>query len=243
MGSNYNKTHLIMKIFEINILILLLVFIQFSGYAQSENNMTNNSIIIPLKAGKNPSTKFETLVIEPTNLFIQSEPINKDSPHIQLELNVVKNNSTYTTFLWYYDASSESQKTNYPKAYQNYSFNLKINKKEVELVVEKLDFEKILFIDLGQTVVIGNLTIQFKDYVGEWSVDINGNQTDAFNTYNISLSEENDQKTLSFMSLNKYAEKELSIIWKNYKILILEDSEKALKLMVSINDSKKNNGR
>lgn len=232
-----------MKIFELKILILLFVFIQFSGYGQTENKMTNNSITIPLKIGKNPITQFETLFIEPANLFIQSKPINTDSPSIQLELNIVKNNSKYSTFLWYYDESSDSQKTNYPKAYQNYFFDLKINEEDVELVVETLDFGKTMFIDLGQTAVIGNLTILFEDSIGEWSVDINGNQTDAFNTYTISLSEENEQKTLSFMSLNKHGKKELSIEWKNYKILILEDSEKALKLKMLKNDSKKNNSR
>jgi len=232
-----------MKIFEFNIFILLLIFNQYPGYAQSEKNMINNSITIPLKKGTNPSIQFETLVIEPANLFIQSKPLNKDSPHIQLELNVIKNNTKYTSFLWCYDASSDNQKTNYPKAFQNYSFDLKINKEEVELVVEKLDFEKTIFLDLGQTAVIGNLAISFEDYIGEWSVDINGNYIDAFNTYNISLSEENEQKTISFMSLNKHIGKELSIEWKNYKILILEDSEEALKLLVLKNDSKKNNYR
>ncbi len=221
-----------MKIIKITIWILLLVCIPLQGYAQIENKMTNNSIRIPLKQGKNPSTPFENLVIEPTNLFMQSKPINTDSPHIQLELNVVENNSKYATFLWYYGASSGSQKTNYPKAYQNYSFYLKINKEEVTLVVEKLDFEKIIFIDLGQTAIIGNLTILFKDYIGESSVDINGNQTDSFNTYNISLSAGKEQKTISFMSLSKYDGKEQTLEWKDYKIMILEDSEKAIKLIV-----------
>lgn len=232
-----------MTIFEINITILLLVLIPFSGYTQSKKNMPNNSIIIPLKIGENSSIQLEKLTIEPVNLFIQSKPINKSSSHIQLELNVIENDSRYTTFLWNYNESDGSQKTNYPKAYQNYSFNLKINKEDIELVVEKLDFGKAMFIDLGQTAVIGNLTILFEDYIGEWSVDINGNQTDAFNTYNILLSEENEQKTISFISLNKNIEKELSIEWKDYKILILEDSEKALKLTVFNNDSKQNNGK
>ncbi|MCM4172753.1 hypothetical protein DHD32_14770 [Arenibacter sp. TNZ] len=233
-----------MKIFEINILLILfLVFIQVPGYGQSEKKIMNNSIIIPLKIGKNPSTPFGTFVIEPTNLFIQSKPANKSFSHIQLELNIVENNHRYSTFLRNYDGSSNSQKTNYPKAYQNYSFDLKINKEEIELVVEKLDYRKAIFIDLGQNVVIGNLTILFEDYIGEWSEDINGNQIDAFNTYTISLSEEDEQKTMSFMSLNKQVGKELSIEWKDYNILILEDSEKALKLMVLMNDSKKNNGR
>ena len=226
-----------MKVFENNVLMLLLAFIPFTGYAQSENNMINNSIVIPLKPGKNPSTPFEQLVLEPANLFIQSKPINKDSPHVQLELNVFENNTKYTTFLWRYDASNDSEKANYPKAYQNYLFDLEINKGGVGLVVRKLDFGKTMFIDLGQTAVIGKLKILFKDCIGEWSEDINGNQTDAFNTYNISLSNEDKQKTVSFTSLNKAVGKELTIEWKNYKISILEDSEKALKLIVFKNDS------
>jgi hypothetical protein len=230
-----------MKISKFNLLILLLVFIQLPGYAQSEKNMMTNSITIPLKPGKNPTIQFETLAIEPVNLYIQSKPINTDSPNIQLELNVVENNSKYATFLWYYDESNDSHKTNYPKAYKNYSFTLKINNEEVELVVEKLDFGKAMFVDLGQTAVIGNLAILFKNYIGESSVDRDGNQIDAFNTYTISLTEEDEQEDLSFMSLSKQAENELSIEWKSYKILILKDSEKALKLIVFKNDSKRNN--
>lgn len=226
-----------MKVSEINILIILLVFIHFTGYTQSDNNMINSSITIPLKTGKNPSTQFEKLVIEPANLFIQSKPINNDSPHFQLELNLFKNNTKHTTFLWYYGASTNNEKANYPKAYQNYSFALNINKKEVTLVVEKLDFGKTMFIDFGQTAVIGNLEIMFVDFIGEWSEDINGNQAGTFNSYNISLSEGSEQKTVSFTSLNKLTDKKLIIEWKNYKILILEGSEKALKLIVHKNDS------
>ena len=227
-----------MKIFRIYISLVLLVSMQLPGYAQSDKNMANNSIRIPLKIGKNSSTQFETLIIKPTNLFVQSKPINKDSPHIQLELNVVENNTLYTTFLWHYHTSSNGQKTNYPKAYKNYSFNLKINNDEVELIVEKLKFGKNIFIDLGQTAVIETLAIMFENYIGEWSEDIDGNQIDAFNTYTILLSEGNEQKSLSFISLNKQVKKELLIEWNHYKILILGDSEKALKLKVFKNDSK-----
>ncbi|EPR74372.1 hypothetical protein ADIWIN_0714 [Winogradskyella psychrotolerans RS-3] len=202
--------------------------------------MTNDSITTPLKTGKNPSIQFEALVIEPANLFIQSKLLNNDSPQIQLELNVFNNNTKYATFLWCYDASSDRKKTNYPKAYQNYSFDLKIEKNDVALVVTKLDFGKPMFIDLGQTAVIGNLQILFKDYIGEWSEDIDGNQTDAFNSYHMLLSEDDEQKTVSFTSLNKAEDKDLIIEWKHYKIMILEDSEKAIKLMVVKNDSNKN---
>ncbi|WP_179348712.1 hypothetical protein [Winogradskyella pacifica] len=198
--------------------------------------MTNDSITIPIVAGKNLSVQFEALVIEPVNLFIQSKLLNTNSPQIQLELNVFNNNKKYATFLWCYDAFSDRKKTNYPKAYQNYSFDLKIEKNDVALVVTKLDFGKPMFIDLGQTAVIDNLQILFKDYIGEWSEDIDGNQTDAFNSYHMSLSEDDEQKTVSFTSLNKAEDKDLIIEWKHYKIMIIEDSEKAIKLMVVKND-------
>jgi len=90
-----------------------------------------------------------------------------------------------------------------------------------------------MFVDLGQTAVIGNLEILFKDCIRESPEDINGNQTDVFNSYYVLLVENDEQKTVSFISLDKLVDKELIIEWKNYKILILEDSEKALKLIVN----------
>lgn len=228
-----------MKIFKINLLILLFVFIQFHGYSQSEKNMTNNTTIIHLKNGKNPSIKFEELIIEPINLFIQSKPLNKDAPHIQLELNVIKNNTKHTSFLWCYDPYTDNPKTNYPKAYQNYSFYLKTKEAGVELVIEKLDFGKTMFLDLSETAVIGNLEVLYKGHNREYSVDIDGNQENAFNTYTISLSEKNEKNTPTVMSLNKTAGKELEIEWKDYKIFILDDSEKAINLLVLKTDSKK----
>ena len=100
------------------------------------------------------------------------------------------------------------------------------------MVVEKLDFEKEFFIDIGQNAVIENITILFDKCIGEWSEDLDGNQIAAFNTYYVLLSEENEQKIISFTSLNKSDSNELSIEWRNYKILVLEDSEKILKLVV-----------
>ncbi|MBD0779231.1 hypothetical protein HPE56_15630 [Maribacter sp. ANRC-HE7] len=225
-----------MKPIKINILILLFALIQMPGHAQSEKDMINTSIIIPLKIGKNPSTHFESLDIEPANLIIQSKPIKEHSPHIQLALNIVGKNKEYTTYLWYYDEAMDNQRTNYPKAFDNYAFSLNINKEEVDLVVEKLDFKKAFFIDIGQTAVIGDITILFEQCIGEWSEDPDGNQVAAFNTYYVSLMEKNEQKTISFTSLNKSVRNELSIEWKNYTFLVLDDSEKELKLMVCRKD-------
>ncbi|WP_299781889.1 hypothetical protein [uncultured Formosa sp.] len=214
-------------------MILLLMFFHVSGYAQSENDMTNNTIIIPLKIGENPSSYFKTLQIEPDNLFIQSKPTTTDSPHIQLALNIIENNKKYTTYLWAYNDSLYTQKTNYPKAYNNYAFNLKIDNENVDLVVEQLDFEIPFFIDIKQTAILGNLNIVFEACMGEWSEDIEGNQVAAFNTYAIKLLEENEQKILSFSSLDESDTNTQILEWKNYTILVLEDSEKALKLKVS----------
>ncbi|MBQ0787152.1 MAG: hypothetical protein KBT69_06615 [Oceanihabitans sp.] len=221
-----------MKIIEMNIWILLFALIQIKGYAQSEKDTINNVIIVPLKVGKNPNIHLETLEIEPTNLFIQSKPTHKNAPHIQLALNIMENNKKHTTYLWFKDDATDNPKTNYPKAFGNYVFNLKIHKEDVALVIEKLDFESAFFMDIGQTVVIENMSILFDQCIGEWSEDINGNQIAAFNTYSVLLSEEKEQKTFSFTSLNDPTKSELSIAWKNYKILVLEDSEKALKLIV-----------
>lgn len=221
-----------------NIWILLFALLSIPGYAQSEKDTINSTIIIPLKTGKNPTIHLETVDIEPTNLFVQSKPITKNAPHIQLALHITENDTKHITYLWRKNDATDSPKTNYPKACSNYTFNLKINKEEdkVALVIEKSAFEKAFFLDINQTAVIGNLSILFDQCIGEWTEDINGNQVAAFNTYSISLSEEKEQKTISFTSRKDPVKNELSLTWKNYKILVLEDSEKALQLMVFQND-------
>lgn len=199
-----------------------------------DKNM-KNSKVVPLKPGVNPNFHFEELVIEPVNLYIQSKPIKNDAPYIQLELNIVENNTNYTTFLWCFQEANSSQKINYPKAYQNCSFDLKINEGEVELVVDKLDFDQAMFIDIGQTAIIDGLTITFEDCVTEWSENIEGNQFDAFSTYRILLSDKNEQKAMSFTSRGENDEKKQSLVWKKYEIVILESSEKAIQLKVISN--------
>jgi len=221
-----------MTVFNIKILIAIFICIQCKGYAQSEKPL----MVIPLKTGKNPSTSFEDLTLEPAHLFIQSNPIDHNAPHIQLQLNIVKNHSKYATFLWYYNAPGIQKKTNYPIAFLNYAFYLKVDKKSVELVVEALDFEKTMYMNLGQTAIIGDLKIRYTACVSESVVAINGHQEAAFNTYSMSLSNGHSQETISFNSMDKQTKKQPWMAWKNYKIYILEDSEKALKLKVSKTD-------
>ncbi|RCW91995.1 hypothetical protein [Winogradskyella arenosi] len=99
--------------------------------------------------------------------------------------------------LWYYEASVDAIKTNFPKAYLNYSFSLKVDKQDVQLVVKTLDFENSMFIDLRQTAVIGNLKMTYEACVSESSIAINGQEEASFNTYTLSLADEDSQKTFS----------------------------------------------
>ena len=189
--------------------------------------------MIPLKTGReNPPVQFETLLIEPINLFVQSKPWNDSLPHIQLELSVAENNKKYSTFLCYYGTDDEPR-INYPKAFENYIFSLEINTDSINLIVEKLDFGKDFFIDFGQKAVIENITVSFEKTVRELIADIiTGCKTGDFINYYILLSDENEQKKFSFESLYRYGENKLTLEWKEYQIFVLYDSEKFLKLKV-----------
>ncbi|MHA7943720.1 hypothetical protein ACJOV8_011665 [Formosa sp. 3Alg 14/1] len=221
-----------MKPIILNTLLLLCLVFQRSGFAQSAQKTIDGSINIPLKIGKNPSVYFETLEIEPVNLFMELDANNKNIPPIQLELKIMENDTEYTTFLWYDNDSTNSPKTNFPKAFNRYAFRLRTNTENVVLAIEKLDFGAPFFIDLGQTAIVENFTILFETCTGEWSEDLNGNQVDVFNSYSVSLSNENEQHSFSFTSLDTSANDKLVIPWKNYKLLVLADSEEALKVLV-----------
>jgi len=230
------------------LIITLSVLVLIAEYSCSQNNI-NKSIMIPLKTGKNASVQFETLLIEPINLFVQSKPWNDSAPHIQLELNVTENNQTYSTFLWYYEAADEP-KIDYPKAFENYLFGLEISTDSISLIVEKLDFGKEFFIELNQKAVIGNLSISFEESSSEWSEDPFGNYSESREHFKISLSDDNEQTELRFGTLYasghekkllldsrlggiEDSEDELLLEWKDYQIFVLGASEKIMKLKVT----------
>jgi hypothetical protein len=195
-------------------------------------NITNQPFMIPLKAGReNQSVQYETLHITPVNLFVQTKPWNDRSPHIQLELNVMNDNRKYATFLGYNEFGN-APSTNYPKAFEDYVFSLDVKNDCVHLVVEKLDFGKVFFLELvGQKAVIGNFSIFFESSMSDWSVDPSGKKLENREYFNILVSDDSEQKKLSFGAL--YAkERELILTWKDYQIVVLDAGEKTLKLKV-----------
>ena len=85
------------------ILIAATTTFSCSWQTKTDHNMTNNSVKVPLNAGwdNNSSIRYETLSIEPVNLYIQSKPWgdSDSSPNVQLELNIVENDKKHNTFL------------------------------------------------------------------------------------------------------------------------------------------------
>jgi len=194
-------------------------------------NITNQLYMIPLKVGENAPIQFETLVIEPVNLFVQSKPWNDRSPHIQLELNVKRNSGEYATFLWYYETDSDP-KTNYPKAFENYIFGLEINNDSVRLAVEKLDFGKDFFLELNQKAIIGNISISFKEYYIKWYVHPFGEPNGHCAIYVIEVSGGNEQEEIIFRFYSDDRLNELQSEWKGYQFSLVEAGEKIFKLKV-----------
>jgi hypothetical protein len=214
-------------------------------YSYSQYNMVNQPFKIPLKAGReNPPVQFETLHIELIYLIVQNE--SDRSPNIELGLNVAVHDRKYCTSLTY---SYDNPKIYFPKAFEDYVFGLEINKDSVHLVVEKLDFGKVFFLELDQKAVIGNFSILFESIMSDWSVDPHGNYLESREHFKILVSDDNEQKEVRFGAL--YArgsekkllldswhgdindsEDELLLEWKDYQIFVLDASERILTLKI-----------
>lgn len=205
------------------------------GHAQTKKTMNNNTFRAPLNKGENKLIHFKTLAIIPVNLFIQDKPWNDRSASIQLELNIEEGAKKFHTFLWYFEG--KDQAINYPLAWENYVFSLEIKDQEtVQLVVDTLSFGKSFFINLGKDAIIGDLKINFKevmDVMGARMPDSPPSNTDSYAEYDLVLSANKEQKTLSFNSLNFYNKTELLLEWNDYEIMVLYTEINSLKLSVN----------
>jgi hypothetical protein len=225
--------------------VIFLGILLLCQYSYSQNNMANKSFKIPLKVGReNPSVQFETLHIEPIYLIVQKE--SDRSPNIELGLNVAVNDREYRTLLTY---SYDNPEIYHPKAFEEYVFGLDVNNDSVNLVVEKMDFGKVFFLELDQKSVIGNFSILFESIMSDWSVDPDGNYLESREHFNILVSDNNEQKELHFGALYakgsekkllldswlgdiKDNENELLFEWKDYQIFVLDASERILTLKI-----------
>ncbi len=220
---------------QIKISILTLLFTGLQGYAQSGSNMNQTAFKIPLHKGENKVTKYKTLEITPVNLFIQDKPWNDKSANIQLELSVKTDNKPFKTFLWYFQ-KDKNPPANYPQASGKYIYSLEISPQEtIQLTVDTLSFEKPFFLTLGQDAKIGDLTVNFTesmDVMGARSENEAPSNNDSYAEYYLALSENKEQKTLSFFSSNVNNKAEQSLKWGDYEIIVLYDDLKLLKLIV-----------
>ena len=220
--------------------IIILAAITLSSVQIFCQTNINTAKMIPLKVGReNPPVQFETLLIEPVNLYVKTKPWDDPSVPIQLELNVMQNDTKYAIFLGYHYDTKYNY--NYLKAFENYLFGLKINNESVALTVEKLDFGKEFLLELNQKAVIGNFSVFFESSTSEWYVDHDNNYSGSGENLYILLSDGNEQKELRIRAIYESGsgrklmiegEDDLQITWKNYQISVLAADEKILKLKV-----------
>jgi len=206
-----------------------------------QNKTTNKPLMIPLKVGReNQPVQFETLRIEPIYLIVQDR-----SPKIELRLEATESNSSkkFSTTLPY---SYSGHNIHDPIAFENYIFSLKINNDNVHLVVEKLDFGKVFFIEFEQKALIGNFSISFEDSASAWYEDPFENYLESREYFKILVSDYNEQKELCFGALyargrekklfeygsNKDSRDKLLFEWKGYRIFVLDAGGRLLKLKI-----------
>ncbi|MCE9540612.1 MAG: hypothetical protein K8R85_15545 [Bacteroidetes bacterium] len=227
---------MVIKKTKIFLLLLLLLSIGSIGNAQTKKTMNSSAFKSSLNKGENKLIHYKTLTITPVNLFIQDKPWNDRSASIQLELNIEEGTKKFHTFLWYFEKGKD-QAINYPLAWGNYVFSMEIKDQEtVQLVVDTLNLGTPFFINFGENAIIGDLKINFKevtDVMDAPSLDGAPSDAESYAEYDLVLSSNKEQKTLSFNSLNFYNKTEMSLEWNEYKIIVLYTDLNSLKLMVN----------
>ena len=195
------------------------------------------SIIIPLKIGnENSSIQYENLNIIPISLWFVSEP--KHYIHFELKL-IFDENKEYSTFFIY---NENEMIKNYPQLFENYLFDLEIIGDDINLKVEKFDFEKLFFMRYSQKATVGSFSISFVDYKKKWYMDPKTNTEYEIFFFTLLLSDGDEQKEISFDTKSGNFDdllnnnEEIFFEWKNYKIYILDIlyEEKIIKLKISI---------
>ncbi len=223
------------KKIKIKAFIMLSLYTGLNGYAQTGINMDRKPFKTAfLNKGANPLIQYKTLEINPVNLFVQDKPWSDRSVQIQLELKVTEKDKKFSTFLWYYSEVNNPPQ-NYPQAFGKYAYGLEISKQQdVQLVVDELNLENPFFINLGHDAIIGDLTVNFKESVDVMGASLDGKPSkyDSYADYQLGLSENGQQETLSFSSVD-FNEGRGSLKWKDYEIKILYYDMKLLQLVVS----------
>lgn len=215
---------------------LFIWFLELGCNAQKD--MQKLPLIVQLEKGKNKLIQFDSLLIDPINLFMQDKPCNELSVCLQLELLAKTNNKELHTFLW--SREKPTHTLNYPKAFENYTLSLNVSKNDkIEFVLDKIQLGQFFFLDFGQTINIENLQLTFKEAMDVMDApNPNSNAPGAsYVEYQIVGKINDEQKTFSFTSFNtNEGSNELVLDWKNYKIQILATEIDYLKLIVTKNE-------
>lgn len=215
-------------------LLAISLCLGLTGFSQKNKDMTPKPLKTLMNKGKNNLIQYKTLEIDPTNLYVQDRPFNDRSTHIQLELNSKEGDKNFHTFLWYFEKGRDPL-TNYPQVFGKYLYSLEIGVEDaVTFVVEEVNFEKQFYLNLGDEANIGKLTVKFSGSIDAMGASSDGrvHGNESYAEYELLLSENKEEKKISFTSLNANSQKPQSFKWKNYEIKVLYDDLKILKLVV-----------
>jgi hypothetical protein len=123
----------------------------------------NSSIKIPLQAGENQSVQFATWQIY--KIYLRYDTILEEENQPNMELNFrlrfTDSNKQWNGRFIYFRDEEFAHRNTPPHAFQNYSIGLKVNEDDISLMVEKLRFGKVFYLD--GLAVIGNLSIAIGD--------------------------------------------------------------------------------
>lgn len=221
----------------IHILSLLFMLAISQGCINAQTSMR-----IPLKQGydSNPSVQIGDMTIELVNLFIRSEPWDGRNLSLQLEMKIMHHTEGYTTFLGYYEKTNNQLRNNFPKAVDQYLFDLDIRDDGVDLLIDTLKYGNEFIIDLkiGTSITVEDLTLTYEfgssgnligpdhSYIGY----------DIRHLFKVSDRKSEEVIEFEYISNRGIINNDGIKEWKGYKIEILDDFQEPLKLRVTKHD-------
>lgn len=194
---------------------------------------------IPLQQGynNNPSVKIDDITIDPVNLFIRSEPWDGRNLSLQLEMKVIDQAKEYTTFLGYYEKNDDQLRNNYPKAIGKYLFDLDIRDDGVDLLINTLKYgdEFVTDLKIEDSIIIEDFVITYEFGSSGNLISPDHNYTGYDIRHMFRVSDGKDKGTIEFEYVNNRGiiENNGTKEWNGFKIEILDDFRKPLKLRVA----------
>jgi len=212
------------------------------GYAQHTDDMLKIPLKEPMSSGTDyPAVQFGSLMLKPDYFQIYPESYYNSQSEldsvtkVQMMFNATVGDVKHPVYLQHYE-NEDGGLNIYPVALREYLIGMEVingtNGLEAVLILEKSNFGKEFFLDEGQEAIIDGLTVR---------VDRSGHKHAAFGpdepftaigVCDVTLSDENGQKSFGFTSHEMEKEGWPPTEWGKYKVWILEMYDRRLKLRI-----------